>query len=216
MTKAALPVQWQGVVKPMLHHVLDQIPHEWSIVIGTTDAQMGTFHKLVSGGYKGRLTLVSVGGPTQGQADTLLKMSRHVDPMRRAVVVNCDNVFLVDLRLLTRGPESVSMLVHESTDPACSYVDQVPNPTRFAEKRVISRWALSGAWGFLSSRQLGSALGKLLQTTDRTAGEFYLSTALNYVGGRKSAVVIGRDQVLDWGTPAALAATGAVLMERAA
>jgi CTP:molybdopterin cytidylyltransferase MocA len=219
VTKAALPVGWRGAVRPMLHHVLSHLPQDFRVVIGTTRSQMPVFENLVATRpAPPTVDVVSVGEATNGQADTIHRILEFVDPMSSCIVVNCDNVFMVDLRILTMTLDlhEAAMFVHQSNNPACSYVNQIPNPTRFEEKIPISEWALSGAWAFRSSRHLQDILWGHLRQGERTNGEFYLSTALNRMGGSKLAIAIGRDQVLDWGTPETLAASGAVLMERAA
>lgn len=148
---------------------------------------------------------------SRGQAHTLLLMinaaCQHDEPI---LVINSDVVFVQQdlMRIceeVERGADT-GVLVYRSGSEALSYVDRMPYASRFAEKRVISDFAMAGAWAFRSCWELE----KHLKTAcTHGFGEPYLSHAMNRMRGVHACYQTEASRVLDWGTPEALAATGA-------
>lgn len=147
---------------------------------------------------------------SRGQAHTLLYMINAVCQCDEPIlVINSDVVFLQ--QDLIRTCEEVAhgadtgILVYRSDSEALSYVDRVPYATRFAEKRPISAFAMAGAWAFRSCYELEASLKTVCQNN----GEPYLSQAMKRLRGVHACYQTEARNVLDWGTPEALAATGA-------
>ena len=136
--KGALVVRDRdGCETTMILHVMMAIPLEWPVVIGTTTDQVEIFRRLVGGVPGMPVTILDLGMRTGGQADTIHKVLELESTRNdRIVVINCDNVFRrTDLLLIQDflAISDMSLLVHKSTDPMCSYVVQIPLPTRFVE-----------------------------------------------------------------------------------
>ena len=202
----------------MVEHVLDSLPQDVSPrLVATTRSLAGQFEKKIGE----RSYVYGMWDRTRGQADTirlLLEQIGYAPTQGGVLVVNVDNILptqsLASLRLTAdMVSASCSIMVHQSTDRSCSYVDNVLNPRVFLEKpdRPPSEFAMSGAWWFRSGNLLLEALEKL----DRVCpeGEVYLSQALQYLPGRKVCVPVAPAEVVDWGTPEKLAASGARLVD---
>lgn len=214
--KALLPVDWRGVRQPAVLHLLDSVwsRHRWHTVVGTTTALAPQFAEVLRGRDA---EVLDVGDSTCGQADTLLRMARLRREDDPAVVVNCDvvpNLSLWPLRaaIAPGGGCTAAVLVGQSESLSASYADAVPYFCGCVEKPASvppGGWALLGVYALVSPRQLRVALDETLRSGERVGGEAYLSDALGRLPGQKLALACDPGVVLDWGTPAALAATGA-------
>lgn len=151
---------------------------------------------------------------SRGQAHTLYNMIRAACKRDEPVLVlNSDVVFrTTDLaaacRQVVEGADS-GVLVYKSENPEMSYVNAVPYATEFAEKRVISAFAVAGAWAFRSSEHLYGGL----KDACVNMREPYLSHAMNKMGGVHACHQIEASSVLDWGTPDAVRVSGARIVE---
>lgn len=195
--KPFLGVSYKGVETTMLGHVLRSLPND-DYLIG------------VPSGYDDGANRVVI-PHSRGQADTLLQLARHCQEDGPVLIVNSDVVFRtseLDYLFRVLSFYDGSLLVQNASNPAMSYVDRVPHPTRFAEKERISDWGISGAWAHRSVFALRDALEKVV--SDAGPGEPYLSHALNLVKGDWYAREIAPSiDMVDWNTPMALKASGA-------
>lgn len=211
--KAALRVRdREGCEMPMLLHVIANIPTAWPVVVGTTTDQVDAYRQILGDEAVQRGVVVDVGPYTMGQADTVRRILGGDATSRgqKIMVVNCDNVFSrFDLQVLHDflAIADMTVLVHKSRNPMCSFVDSIPIPTRFVEKEPISEWAMSGAWAFRSAKSLHQAISETMHLDRTVRGEFYLSSALNRLPGRK--IVVNCTGMQDWGTPESIRETGA-------
>lgn len=190
-----------GPVRTMLRHVQDTIPLNYECLFGLnthTDPDC----------CDGNKWLIR---ETSGQADTVRQMLNYFKEDRPVLIQDCDMLLdQVVVTLMGRLLEvyDMTVAVTKTFDPNASRVDQIPFPTFFVEKEPISEWGIVGVRGFKSSNALKAALDRALREVE---GEVYLSHAMNYVPGSKVAIMV-RD-FTDWGTPARLASTGAVVVE---
>lgn len=148
---------------------------------------------------------------TRGQADTIYQLCRYGCGVEDGPVLalNSDVIhspmplsFLVESLYL----HDMALMVHQSTDPALSYINKWPNPSAYAEKQVISPYGISGAWAFASRQKLQGVLGELLTKTPEDK-EVYLSHALSSFTNTY-AEIVRSDSFIDLGTPAAVEAAG--------
>lgn len=159
--------------------------------------------------------------PTQGQADTMLQALRAIPQEGELLVVNCDNGFAPGVlnRLVHEGRHyhSVAAITMQvSGEHRWSWVDGHPRFHSAAEKRMISPFALAGAYYFPSleeahvcvERAVNSACETMInaQTGEATlhAREPYLSEMFRWLPDPKISVEIDKNHFYDWGTPAAL------------
>lgn len=151
---------------------------------------------------------------TRGQAHTLLQLVRRACPLDIPVlVVNCDMIIPSDslqktMSVVEQGAD-FGVLVARTSRAGMSHVDRIPHPTQFLEKNGNGDIAMVGAWAFASSRQLEDALRGACEDLY----EPYLSHALARLKGVCTAVECGEDDFTDWGTPEAVAASGARIVE---
>lgn len=136
----------------------------------------------------------TTGGPavSVGLAECLLKEHEPV------VVANSDQ--FVDANLddlyveLLGGDISGSILTMEDDDPKWSYVevDSYGHVLRVAEKKVISRYASVGIYGFQTAQLMLSAFKSMREAREQVNGEYYVAPAYNFMP-RTSGPVVSRN-----------------------
>lgn len=204
--KPDLVIEHAGSQKRMIDWVLSALPHPiiGPVIFGAHPKLDGPARPVV------RINIHS----SRGQAHTLLNMLRATCkgdfPL---LIVNSDVVFQQNdlasaCRQVIEGADS-GVLVYKSDNPEMSYVNAVPYATDFAEKRQISAFAVAGAWAFRSSQHLYDGL----KDACMNMREPYLSHAMNKMGGVHACHLIEARDVLDWGTPEAVKASGARIVE---
>lgn len=146
-----------------------------------------------------------------GQADTvyrgILESYDDGDPDRPLIVLNVDNLFIgnrlkFELRKQEKNPSNkVATQFLSRPTPNYSFIPE-PNYWKEAvEKRVISNWAIVGAFLFESLSVFQDAYKKQLQVSAFTNGEVYLSETYNQIKGYKTSFEVGPGDVLKWDTP---------------
>lgn len=197
LPKPFLPVEWGGVVKTMLEHVVDCVPPEYEIVVGVRVPRR-----------LNRGVAVAV-RDTGGQADTVRQMLGHVDAADAVMTMDCDTLvpFNVAEFAATLSTYRAAVCVADIGHADMSRVDCVPNPSVFVERGAISRWGVVSVRGFDSAGVLSEVLEEVVEEHARSGTEPYLSHALNRYPGVKYAHVINTFH--DWGTPDKLRISGA-------
>jgi hypothetical protein len=201
--KPDLLIEYDGMRAKMLDWAISPLPRlvTGPVVVGAAPGMAGP---------DAACALVRVHN-SRGQAHTLMtligEMYHRDEPL---LIINSDVVFEKEdlssiCREVAHGAD-IGILVQRSDSTAMSYVDRVPYSNKYAEKLVISKFAMSGAWAFRSSARL---LDALVSVQDMP--EPYLSHAMNRMNGVHSCVVAGK--ILDWGTPDAVVASGARIVE---
>lgn len=146
---------------------------------------------------------------TQGQADTIKQLCEygHNGDDHRVVVLNSDVLVNSDkIRQLLDAVDhlhSMALLVHMSNDPQLSYVDKIPQPSRYEEKNPISSYGITGAWAFRSKGGLHFSLEAAMKNKEKN--EVYLSAALGHF---QWPYAIDAGGFVDLGTPEAVALHG--------
>lgn len=146
---------------------------------------------------------------TKGQADTIRQLCEYgnQDNDYRVVVLNSD--VLVQSEKIRQLLDAVAhihnmaLLVHKSDDPQLSYVDKIPQPSRYEEKNPISAYGITGAWAFRSKDGLLNSLEAAMKNKEKN--EVYLSAALGHF---QWPYAIDAGQFVDLGTPEAVARNG--------
>ena len=103
--------------------------------------------------------IIPVDGTTEGQASTCLLAKELIDQDDELAIVNCDNLFMIDLELakskLDIGHNSKGIIFYiAGNNPGWSYVSTDKNglAKEVAEKIVISNKATVGCYYFLKGR----------------------------------------------------------------
>lgn len=149
---------------------------------------------------------------TRGQADTIYQLCRYgrTNDDGPVLVINSDVLVshLDMLALLSHTSlHAMVTLVHESTNPALSYINKYPQPTKYAEKQIVSKYGMTGVWAFASRGQLMRVLGEYLLSKESHGREPYLSHVLHEFYPAY-AVLRDRSTFIDLGTPEAVVAAG--------
>jgi hypothetical protein len=82
------------------------------------------------------------------------------------------------------------VMTMEDNDPKWSYVllDKDGLITQVVEKRVVSRFATTGIYGFRRASTFVQAFEKLRAADERTNGEFYVGPCYNFVNSKKRPI----------------------------
>lgn len=129
-------------------------------------------------------TIIPVPTVTDGAACTVLLAKEYVDNDDEMAIVNCDNLFCIDMSEAKRSlrHDTAAMIFYfASCHERWSYVqkDQDDNATRVAEKDVISDSATVGCYYFRKARYFIESAEFMIDHNMRTKGEFYVSPVYN-------------------------------------
>lgn len=127
---------------------------------------------------------VTVNGVTTGPAATVLAARHLIDTEHPLFTLNCDQVFHWDAtqRLHQMQQHPAGVFVFPSQDPKCSYVQiQDGCAVKFAEKQVISPWALNGVHYWGEGRWFVRSCDMMMQQDVRVNNEHYISMTYNHL-----------------------------------
>ena len=209
--KPLLRVRWRGDERMMLEYVLRTLPAGVAPLVALppdaswerrTDKATGRLSKIVV-----------LKKHTLGQAHTvgllLFQEEIPVDDDTSVLVLDCDVLLPPEtlLEMLRQVRETdVVVAVAPSDKAAMSYVDVVPAFHLVREKQRISQWGVVGARAFRRAGDLRDALARQEDLS-------YLTHTINEMPACMTRLALPVPDWVDWGTPAALAASGAVIME---
>ena len=136
--------------------------------------------------------VLPVAGVTEGAACTALLAKDYLDMDESMMIVNCDNLFMIDIRAAEQSlePDDKGMIFYFAANKErWSYVavNKVGLAERVAEKEVISDKATVGAYYFAKARYFVEAAEYMIERNMRTKGEFYVCPVYNVIieqGGR--------------------------------
>ncbi|MBI2552426.1 glycosyltransferase family 2 protein [Candidatus Uhrbacteria bacterium] len=132
----------------------------------------------------GNCEVIAVDQLTEGAACTVLLAKEKLDPEQELIIVNCDNLFYIDMdkvkRKLGEGDKAV-IFYFASNSSALSYVeaDQAGYAKRIAEKEVISDKATVGCYYFTKAKYFIESAEYMIKNNIRTKGEFYVAPTYN-------------------------------------
>lgn len=136
--------------------------------------------------------VVPVAGVTEGAACTVLLAKDYLDMDESMMIVNCDNLFMLDIKAAQNSLEADDkgiIFYFAANKERWSYVsvDERGIAERVAEKEVISDKATVGAYYFAKARYFVEAAEYMIERNMRTKGEFYVCPVYNVIieqGGR--------------------------------
>lgn len=133
--------------------------------------------------YPGSIA-VPVKEVTEGAACTVLLAKPHLNLSEDMAIVNCDNLFFIDLaraKQQLQAETSAIIFYFASNYDRWSYVATDANgyATKVAEKDVISDKATVGCYYFRKARYFTDAAEYMIHHNMRTKGEFYVSPVYN-------------------------------------
>lgn len=133
--------------------------------------------------------VIAVKEITQGAACTVLLAKDQLDMNNEMFIVNCDNLFFLDMAKARRllHPQTAAMISYVAANhPHWSYVqtDGAGNAIRVAEKEIISDKAIVGCAYFTKAKYFIEAAEYMIANDIRTKGEFYVSPVFNIMISR--------------------------------
>ncbi len=161
--------------------------------------------------------LVLLDGPTRGQAETVLKLRGLVPPDSGLGIYNIDTAFrsaTLAARLAdpaARRDGVIGAFRLEAEDPKWSFARTGPDGlvTETAEKRQISRQALTGFYHFSRAEDFFSAAERAVGAGATSGGEYYVAPLYNgLIAAGKEFVLDQVDELVPLGTPEDVAAFG--------
>ena len=160
----------------------------------------------------GNVEIVSIDGPTEGTACTVLQAREMIDDETPLLIANCDQ--LVDFSCTdfvsecwSRGLDGLILCFEDrARDPKWSFAKTDGNGlvVEVAEKRAISQLATVGIYLFAHGRDFVSGAVDMIARNERVNNEFYTCPVYNHVvanGGRIGVHVVGADAMHGLGVP---------------
>jgi NDP-sugar pyrophosphorylase family protein len=160
----------------------------------------------------GNVEIVSIDGPTEGTACTVLQAREMIDDETPLLIANCDQ--LVDFSCTdfvsecqTRGLDGLILCFEDAArDPKWSFAKTDDNGlvVEVAEKRAISQFATVGIYLFSRGRDFVSGAVDMIARNERVNNEFYTCPVYNHIvgrGGRVGVHVVGAGAMHGLGVP---------------
>lgn len=128
--------------------------------------------------------VIAVDKLTEGAACTVLLAKEKLDPEEELIIVNCDNLFYIDLAMAKKklDQEDKGIIFYfASNSSALSYVEADGNgyAKRIAEKEVISDKATVGCYYFSKAKYFIESAEYMIRNNLRVKGEFYVAPTFN-------------------------------------
>lgn len=132
----------------------------------------------------GNCDIISVEGVTEGAACTVLLAKEKLDLEDDMAIVNCDNLFSIDLeraKASLKKDEHGMIFYFASNYERWSYVqtDEFGFAKRITEKEVISDKATVGCYYFSKAKYFVEAAEHIIKNDIRVKGEFYVAPTYN-------------------------------------
>lgn len=161
------------------------------------------------------MQVITLASLTGGALETCLAARPYTDGRAPLIVLDCDLTFRAasyfkwfESVRTGYGAENGMLLSFRSGESRYSYAELVDGRViRTVEKQPISNHALIGAYGFGTAEEFFSAAQEIVDTNLRCGnGEFYVSSAYNYLIGRGATVrLVEAEAYWSMGTPEELA-----------
>lgn len=178
--------------RKMLEWALDPIPTDWKVWLICKKSDELTFTSNMP--RRHRIELISVPGPSQGAAMTVMAAAPFLDKDDPVAVVNCDQLFCIgsEYGFSIRGVHEAALsrnwdgfiLTFKGEGTRWSYVktnqmDKEVLVRQVAEKQVISDQATVGFYWFREAGMLVRGICDMVSANQRVNDEFYLCPVYN-------------------------------------
>ena len=168
--------------KPMIDWALKSlggltVPHRFIFIALEEDLNAGLGPLLTSRGE-----VVSIPNVTEGAVNTTLCAENFVANNDPLVIACCDQYLEWDFQSFINSANGFdcSVVVFESENPHHSFVEtRGIEVVKVKEKEIISPLAVGGIYFYRSGLDYITGAKKLIESNDRTNGEFYLSPVFN-------------------------------------
>lgn len=211
--KPLIELHGQPLFKHAISSVSDEeIPMKYSFIV--RKEHIDVYH--IDSGIKLFLPeaqIFSVVKTTRGAVETCLMAEKAIADDDAVLVMDCDlefrskafvEIIKKNLCLPIEEAEGGALVSFDSDEPRYSYaeVGQDGNVIRTAEKEVISRHALCGAYFFSSGKRFKQIAHQLMQERSFAKSEYYVSFLFNYLlkDGEKVRLA-PMEEYYSYGTP---------------
>jgi len=168
--------------KPMIDWALKSLvgltmPHRFIFIALEEDLNAGLETLLANRGE-----VVSISNVTEGAVNTTLLAEHFIANNDPLVIANCDQYLEWDFQEFIHATNGFdcSVVVFESENPHHSYVETRGNEiVKVKEKEIISPLACGGIYFYRSGLDYTVGARKLIESNDRTNGEFYITPIFN-------------------------------------
>jgi len=168
--------------RPMIDWALKSLrgltaPHRFIFLVLEDDLKAGLEPLLASRGE-----IVSIPNVTEGAVNTTLYAEHLVANNDPLVIANCDQYLEWNFQKFIDSTQGFdcSVVVFESQNPHHSFVETKGiEVVKVKEKQIISPLAIGGIYFYRSGLDYITGAKKLIESNDRTNGEFYISPIFN-------------------------------------
>lgn len=160
-----------------------------------------------------KVKIVTVDGPTEGAAISVLAAHRLINNDSPLLIMNCDQLIDVDFRGFLEDIDARdldgSLMTFQASETRWSYAQINPEGfvTEVREKEVISQFATAGVYYFRQGNMFVDSAIDMIVKNQRVNGEFYVGPVYNEAiqNGLKIGIFnIPRGCMHDLGTPEGL------------
>lgn len=211
--KPLIMLNGEPLFKHAVNSVLSEdIPMKYSFIVRQEHIEKYNIDKQILAVLP-TANIYSVSKTTRGAVETCLQAEPSISPDDAVMIMDCDlefrsSQFMNEMRnILSKGEADVNgglLVSFESNLPKYSYaeVDDNNRVIRTAEKEVISKHALCGAYFFSTAKSFLWAAHSLLNEPDFKKPEYYVSLLYNYLLSNGETVkVFPMDIYMSYGTP---------------
>lgn len=207
--------------KRLIDWVLDCVPKEWRnrLVFIVREDQVRLIDELSDLDDGSRTKIITLAGPTQGAACSVLAAAVGLPPDEPVLVLNSDQYFQLDingqreaegegLEILSRYAIDANwdgfILTFPGTGPAWSYA--VTNGSNrvvhVIEKKQVSPHATVGAYWWRKAGDLVRSICAMIAVGEKTNREFYLCPSFNFMPlSDKNVQIVPVEEFHGLGTP---------------
>lgn len=191
--------------KPMIQHILENIPDEYSKIVITLREFMSYSTPSLFSGVKLHL----LNKETKGPADTIFQGGDHIDKESHILCIDSDTLIeypFIDIvdECIENDCDAGVLTFKTNPDYKHSYARGHPFVTETAEKVAISNYAICGVYYFKNWKVFSDAFNQMKERKDTYRGEYYLSSAYNHLNCKIRNICVARDYIHSWGTPESL------------
>jgi len=183
--KPIIDVNGKTMIEVVVNNLRPQVPHRFIFVCQRDHYEKYDLHNIFKRATNNNFEVVLLGGPTAGQACTVLAAKQYLDSADGLLIANADqyiNVAINDFlqKALDNNGDGLVM-TFKSTHPKWSYVrvDAVGLALETAEKKVISDNATVGLYYFKHGSDYVAAAEAMINKDIKFNGQFYVCPCYN-------------------------------------
>jgi len=186
LPKPLLPAHGRPMIELVIENLRPQRPHRFIFICQRAHLQEHALAPVLR--RAGANTeIIGIDGITEGAACTTLLAERFIDGAQPLMIANCDQYVAASiddyLAAMDASGDDGFLMTMTAHDPKWSFARTGPRGEvlEVVEKKVVSNLATVGIYNFRHGRDYVRAARQMIAADDRTAGEFYVAPAYNYL-----------------------------------